>query len=378
MAPDRQARATDLSDKIGPLTKAHSLFGFAQFEFAGTLAVADGRYVVRDGEEERVLVIQTLGAPPPPRRRRRRPREAEPDREPAALPVTRVTVVRAFAPFGNEDKAKVWLKEAGADEEEVDRLVGEGIGVLNRALHAHAVASGDPHAQAMTPARAIVVRIGYGSGAEVAEGAFSAGSQIDPGGGAASLRQRRAEELRPQERLAAVLGERERIDACETLLLRARADLDAGRTREAALQLRVGLEALMAELRDALTDPGHEEDMGTLTARRHEAGELANAALSGDLNPKQLTASGRAPRALRARPPPPPRPTRLRERWRATTSSSRDSAISCASASSMPSRDGTPITVRPAARAAATPVGESSSATTRGPASTPSRRQASK
>ena len=49
-----------------------------------------------------------------------------------------------------------------------------------------------------------------------------------------------------------------------------------------------------------------------------------------------------------------------------------------ASSSATPSTEGMPITVRPAARAAATPVGESSSATTAGPGSTPSRRQASR
>ena len=61
-----------------------------------------------------------------------------------------------------------------------------------------------------------------------------------------------------------MLGGREQLDACETLLLRARADLDAGRSREAALQLRVGLEALLVELDGALADPGHEKDMAEL------------------------------------------------------------------------------------------------------------------
>src|SRR6478735_2102610 len=87
-----------------------------------------------------------------------------------------------------------------------------------------------------------------------------------------SRRRQREEELRPQERVAAVLRGREQLDTCETLLLRARSDLDAGREREAALQLRVGLEALLAELKDALADPGHEEDMAVLSERRAEAG----------------------------------------------------------------------------------------------------------
>ena len=87
--------------------------------------------------------------------------------------------------------------------------------------------------------------------------------------------------------MAAVLGGREQLDACETLLLRARADLDAGRDREAALQLRVGLEAILVELKGALSDPGHEVDLARLTARRRAAGAAANAALRGALDPTQ-------------------------------------------------------------------------------------------
>lgn len=264
------------------------LFGFAQFELAGTLAVPDGRYVIRDDEKERVLVLETLGAPPAPRRRRRRPREADPSSPPAPLPLTRATSIRAFEPFDTEDGANRWLAEAVASEELIDQLVTDGIGVLNQALHAHAVASGDPNVQILTPQRAFVVRLGYGNGDQVAAGEYTAAREIDAQAGTSSRRRQRAEELRPQERLAAVLGGREQLDACETLLLRARADLDAGRNREAVLQLRVGLEALLAELPGAVSDPGHEEDMATLTARRHEAGELANTALEGDLNSTQL------------------------------------------------------------------------------------------
>ncbi len=281
------------------------LFGFAQFEFAGTLAVADGRFVVRDGDRERVLVIETLGAPFPARRRRRRPRQAQADELPAELPLARVTVVRAFEAFEDDDDARAWLGTASSAPETVDRLVEEGIGDLNAALHAHAVASGDPHPQALTPERAVTVRIGYGSGEELADGIFTAAHKVDIGQGSASRRRQRDEELQPQQRLAAVLGGRERLDACETLLLRARADLDAGRNREAALQLRIGLEALLVELPNALSDPGHEEDMATLKDRRHEVGELANRALQGDVDAIRLQSLGEllavAERVLRRR-----------------------------------------------------------------------------
>jgi hypothetical protein len=257
--------------------------------------LADGRYLARGdgGEDEResVLVVRTLGAPAVPNRRRRwRPKAAEPGAEPSPLPLVRVTAIRASTAFEEEGEAERWLDEATEAEETVDVLLAEGVALLNRALHAQAAASADPHARELAPERAVAARIGFGSGEEVAGGRFSVAREVDPGAAPASRRRRREEDLRPQERVAAVLGGRERIDACETLLLRARADLDAGRGREAALQLRVGLEALLEELRGALADPGHEEDMASLTERRREAGEAANAALYGELTPERLEA----------------------------------------------------------------------------------------
>lgn len=255
-----------------------------QFEFAGTLGVGDGRYLARDGEgAQSVLVVETLGAPAPPGRRRRRPREADPRATQHSLPLSRATAIRAYEPFDSADSAADWLAGTVDEDDSVDALVAEGIQLLNRALHAQATASGDSHGQELRPERAVLVRIGCGNGEEVASGRFSVAHEVDLRGGS-PRRRRREEELHPQERVAAVLGGRERVDACETLLLRARADLDAGRVREAALQLRVGLEALLVELAGALIDPGHEEDMAQLEARRHEVGEAANAALRGELD----------------------------------------------------------------------------------------------
>ncbi len=257
-----------------------------QFEYAGTLDVPDGRYLARDGDsesEQRVLVVETIGAPSPPRRRRRRPKESEPGAEPAPLPLTRATAVRAQEPFDSATDAGGWLEETLAGESSVDAVVADAIGLLNRALHAHAAASANPSGGALKPEGAVAVRVGYGSGEEVAAGRFSTAREIDVRA-AGSSRRRRDDELRPQERLAAVLGGRERIDACETLILRARADLDGGRFREAALQLRIALEATLVELDGALADPGHEQDMAELQQRRGEAGEAANEALSRSLD----------------------------------------------------------------------------------------------
>jgi hypothetical protein len=231
--------------------------------------------------------VKTLGAPPPPAKRRRRARVVEPEADPAPLPLARATAVRAFAPLADEEAAERWLDEATEAEDTADVLVADGIGLLNRALHVHAVAGADPDVHQLTPERAVAVRIGYGNGEEVADSRFAAAREVDVWASGASLRRRRQEDLRPQERIAAVLGGRERVEACETLLLRARADLDAGRGREAALQLRVGLEALLVELADAVADPAHAEDMGVLSSRRSEAGIAANSALTGELSPEQ-------------------------------------------------------------------------------------------
>jgi hypothetical protein len=265
-------------------------FGFVQFDFAGALPLADGRYLAGSdsGGDESVLVLERIGAPAPGGRKRRRGRATAADPEPAPISVTRVTAIRAAFPFEDPAEAARWLDEACEAEETVEVLAAEGIATLNRALHAQAVAAADPRSRSeLSPEQAERVLVGYGSGEEAADGRFTDARQVDLTPRTASRRRQREEELRPQERVAAVLRGRKRLDACETLLLRARADLDAGRDREAALQLRVGLEALLVELKGALADPAHEEDMATLQERRSEIGDAANVALQGELGDKQ-------------------------------------------------------------------------------------------
>jgi hypothetical protein len=287
VAPTARSAKTE-PGRPGRIPALTSLFGFAQFDFAGPLPLADGRYLARNGpaEEESVLVVQTLGTVPAARRRRRT-RAVEAGAPPTSVPLARVTAIRAFAPFSDAAEASRWLKEAATAEDTTDILLADGIGLLNQALHAQAVTAGDPRSQQdLAAERAVAVRIGFGSGEEIAAGRFSEAREVDLGDADSRRRQRQAE-LRPQERVAALLGGRERLDACETMLLRGRADLDAGREREAALQLRVGLEALLVELDGAISDPAHSEDMATLQGRRAEAGSTANAALRGDLDAHQ-------------------------------------------------------------------------------------------
>lgn len=264
------------------------LFGFVQFDFPGALPLPDGRYLARDGGRgaegaggESVLVVQTLGAPAPPPRRRRRPRRLDSAPPPPELPLARVTVVDA-TPFAAPEEAAAWLERA-CEDEAAEQRAAAALTLLNRALHAQAVASADPAPRTLTAAQAAAVRIGYAAGEEAAAGRFAAAREVDVRGRPASRRRRREEELRPQARVAAVLAGRERLDACETLLLRARADLDSGRDREAALQLRAALDALLVELAGALSDPDHEQDMATLRGRRAAVEAAARQAPAGEL-----------------------------------------------------------------------------------------------
>jgi hypothetical protein len=83
--------------------------------------------------------------------------------------------------------------------------------------------------------------------------------------------------------------------SCEELLLRARADLNAQRLREAALQARVALEALLAELPEV---PGGRRP--ALEAAREYVGAAANAALVGNLAAEQVSAVNAAVEGMEA------------------------------------------------------------------------------
>jgi hypothetical protein len=227
------------------------------------------------------------------RGRRRRGRAKRVGGTAPQVPVTRLTVIRPDRLAG-EDEAAGWLRGATEDAEEADDLVAEALAIVNRALHAHRLATQDPNGGGVSAAYALATRVGYGTGDDLADGRWIEALEIPPAPGP----RRRAEALRPQERVAADLGRREMPDACETLLLRARSDLDAGRGREAALQLRVGLEALLAEVsadvpagsRGPTGDraAGHAarqvEDLEALAGRRAITGEAANEALAGELS----------------------------------------------------------------------------------------------
>jgi hypothetical protein len=111
--------------------------------------------------------------------------------------------------------------------------------------------------------------------------------------------------LAPEGRLAAILTGRERVLVSEELVLRARADVDAGRTRHAALQLLVALDAAIAELSAEPAGPDLDARLDALRAHREPVGAAAQAALAGELDGAQVDATvdalQRVEAALRAR-----------------------------------------------------------------------------
>jgi hypothetical protein len=259
-------------------------FRFVQLELPWELGPPAGRFVLRGhaGEPEWVLVLEVSDVRPAPaggRLRGRRARRAAPGPEPATAPLTRVTLVGA-APFPDTVAAAAWLDGADLAAE-----AATAVDVLNGVLHAQRIVRADPFVREVALHQALVVRVGVGRGDEVAEGQWTDARILPP---VRARGEKRAGALRPQERFAALLSGRDVALAAEELTLRARLDLDRGRTREAALQVRVALEAALAELQAW----AHRDDIAPRLAELREQREVvaaaANRALEGGLEAGQI------------------------------------------------------------------------------------------
>jgi hypothetical protein len=267
------------------------------------LGPPDGRYLIRpegagpDAAPCHVLVLATLGAQ---ERRRlgpvRRQYKAEPEPEPIPVTTARATVIDVGAPLDGSDQAGAWLRSAGEGE------LAEGLTVLNRALQAFRIAATDPHARGVARGDALVARLGYGAGEEVAEGRWTEARElVDPDRG--NRRRRRIPAA--QARFAALLTGRQAALTSEELVLRARLDLDAGRERVAALQVLIALDAALAELATDPVAPGLTERLQELRGRHAGVASAAKAAATRSLGEAEREAVthtlARLEAALRAR-----------------------------------------------------------------------------
>jgi hypothetical protein len=242
-----------------------------------------------------VLVLATLGAPERRHRLARKSRKAQPEPEPSPVTTSRATVVDVERSFVGPEQAAAWLGGAGEDELAAD------LGVLNRVLHAHRLVAADPHVNVVRRGQALVARIGFGAGEQVAEGRWTEARELTPH----VPRLRRLKALHPHARLAAVLSGRDRALVCEDLVLRARLDLDYGREREAALQVLVALDAALADLQADPSAEVLEPRLAELRTQREAIARAAQTALAGPLSNGDREAVaftlGRIEAALRAR-----------------------------------------------------------------------------
>jgi len=242
-----------------------------------------------------VLVLATLGARERRRLTRRRKSRARPEPEPSLVETGRATIVAVADPLPGVTAAAAWLARAGEEE------LTSALSVLSRTLHAFGLASADPYVNIVGLRQALVTRLGYGAGEQVADGLWIDAREVAP----RVRRQRRTRALQPQARLAALLGARHRALACEELALRARLDLDSGRDREAALQVLVALDAALAELPGEAAATALKERLDELRAQRDGIAAAAQAALAGPLEEPHREAVAhslaRIEAALRAR-----------------------------------------------------------------------------
>jgi hypothetical protein len=237
-----------------------------------------------------VIAIKTIAAPlkrdrPPRLGGRRRPKRVDSGDEVEPVAITRVTVIRGQA-FEDQAAARRWLDEC-SDADTAAHEVADALRLLNHAIHAHRVSAADPYAADLGLARARRIRLGYGSGDELVEGRWRAGYDVP----ARVARGRRRRMLSPEEQFAGILGGRRPAFPSEDLLLRARADLDQGRTRAAALQAGIAYSALESELRAA--DGGHEA-RAALREHGDVVRNVASAARERELDEGEVAGLGEA------------------------------------------------------------------------------------
>lgn len=282
---------------------AERLFLFLQLELPWELGPADGRYLLRrpsDGEPDRVVILETLGAARRAGRLagRRRP-QAQPEPPPEPVATARATVIDPVS-VAAESQARAWLDGLDAAAE-----MQTATAALNRVLLAQRIATADPYVHEVSSAQALVVRAGWGEGEQVAYGRWLHARELHRG----KPRLRRSASLRPQERLAVLLGGREAPLLCEELALRARLDLDQGRLAHAALQLDRAYAAALAELRGEprIDLEGRVAELAELHAGVRRAAEAALTQAAGTVAARAATrpaglADGDAPDTLDEEP----------------------------------------------------------------------------
>jgi hypothetical protein len=283
-------------------TGVTALLPFAQLDYPGAPAIAQGRYLARpSGEpdaEPDVLVIRRLGAVRAGKRLRKgRPVPLATEPEPEPLAITRLTLIRAL-PFSDEAAAADWLERVLDDGEIAAALLAETTAMVNRALLAYRVAAPDPYATDLDAGTALAVRFGYGTGEEVADGRWTSAAEL-PEGRRSSLRSEVIDGVGAQERIAAVLGGRDVIGPEESLLVDAERAQAEGRPALAALTVALAVETLT---RSGKQGPGEYHGEATAATAPLRKRALEGAEIDAGELRTALRAARRAIRAARRAP----------------------------------------------------------------------------
>jgi hypothetical protein len=179
--------------------------------------------------------VQELGSPRPERRGRRRARPVEPG-DPSPVSLTVVTVTGEH--LADEAEGSNWLKAVSGNRERGAEEIRAATRIVNRALSAVRAGARDPLVHEIGASRALVIRIGHGSGDQLAEGLWTEASELP------RPRRGRLDTVDSQSRVAAVLAGRDEVHPAETLMLRARLDAEQGRDGEAVYGLRAARAAI--------------------------------------------------------------------------------------------------------------------------------------
>lgn len=286
-------------------------FLFVQFEFTHAIGPHAGRYVVpgatgggppdsidpeldarnrefagvsRGVGGSDVLVVSVVGtSASAPRGLLRKARPVGPESEPASVPLSVISFVKATEPLDTREAAAGRLDRLRYSPPEQQRWVQQGLSVLNLAIRAYRIGAPDPYAVEVTRRDARSVRIGYGTTEEVQDGrhtdAVVLPAPVPP-------RRRRVERLRPAEAVAAVLAGHHELLEAEDLLVRALIDLDHDRTRAAAHQAAAALRLLSGELADLPSSASF--DLSALAEPARHAEQLADAGAAGPLTADQV------------------------------------------------------------------------------------------
>jgi hypothetical protein len=259
-------------------------FPFVQFEFAHSLGLAAGRYLMQpvvtgvlspsgngagpqdgaafaspvehgtaiprgegDGRllaSADVLVIRVRGGQAASGGfLRRGRREDDADADPAVVPVTTATLVRGTRMLADKLAADQLVRSMDAEEQEA--WVRSGVADLNRAVAAYRVCAADPYVFDISRADPRAVRIGHGFSEEVFAGRWTRSVRV---ASPPAPRLARHLKLAPSQGTAAVLAGQGAVMESEELVLRVLLDLDQGRTRAAAVGLKGALDLLLGEL----------------------------------------------------------------------------------------------------------------------------------